>query len=110
MRSIANASSAGGARQPRAPVRPWRRTACNAGGRQRMASTYLDRGSPPHITTLGLATAAGSLTMTVLLPSLPGMARFFQTDYAYVQLAVSLYLGATAVLQLFIGPASDRFG
>lgn len=75
-----------------------------------MASTYLDRGSPPHITTLVLATATGSLTMNVFLPSLPGMARFFQTDYAYVQLAVSLYLGATAVLQLFIGPASDRFG
>src|SRR5690606_33453505 len=26
------------------------------------------------------------------------------------QLTVSLYLAATAVLQLFIGPASDRFG
>jgi len=75
-----------------------------------MASTYLDRGSPPHITTLVLATATSSLTMNVFLPSLPGMARYFQTDYAYVQLAVSLYLGATAVLQLFIGPASDRFG
>jgi DHA1 family bicyclomycin/chloramphenicol resistance-like MFS transporter len=48
--------------------------------------------------------------MNVFLPSLPGMARYFQTDYAFVQLAVSLYLAATAVLQLFIGPASDRFG
>lgn len=75
-----------------------------------MATTYLDRGSPPHITTLVLATSLGSLTMNVFLPSLPGMARYFQTDYALVQLAVSLYLAATAVLQLFIGPASDRFG
>ena len=75
-----------------------------------MAPTYLDRGSPPHITTLVLATSLGSLTMNVFLPSLPGMARYFQTDYAFVQLAVSLYLAATAVLQLFIGPASDRFG
>jgi len=75
-----------------------------------MASNYLDRGSPPHITTLVLATSVGSLAMNVFLPSLPGMARYFQTDYAYVQLAVSLYLGATAVLQLLIGPASDRFG
>lgn len=48
--------------------------------------------------------------MNVFLPSLPGMARYFQTDYALVQLAVSLYLAATATLQLFIGPASDRFG
>ncbi len=75
-----------------------------------MAPTYLDRGSQPHITTLVLATSLGSLTMNVFLPSLPGMARYFQTDYAFVQLAVSLYLAATAVLQLFIGPASDRFG
>lgn len=75
-----------------------------------MASPYLDRRSPPHITTLVLATSLGSLTMNVFLPSLPGMARYFQTDYAFVQLAVSLYLAATAVLQLFIGPASDRFG
>lgn len=75
-----------------------------------MATTYFDRGSPPHISTLILATSIGSLTMNVFLPSLPGMARYFQTDYAFVQLAVSLYLAATAVLQLFIGPASDRFG
>lgn len=75
-----------------------------------MASTYFDRHTPPHITTLVLATSIGSMTMNVFLPSLPGMARYFQTDYALVQLAVSLYLGATAVLQLFIGPASDRFG
>jgi DHA1 family bicyclomycin/chloramphenicol resistance-like MFS transporter len=38
------------------------------------------------------------------------MARYFQADYAIVQLAVSLYLVATGVLQLLIGPASDRFG
>src|SRR5690606_10697078 len=42
--------------------------------------------------------------------SLPGIARYFDADYAVVQLTVSLYLAATAVLQLVIGPASDRFG
>jgi DHA1 family bicyclomycin/chloramphenicol resistance-like MFS transporter len=75
-----------------------------------MASTYLRRGSPPHITTLVLATATGTLSTNVFLPSLPGMARYFEADYALVQLAVSLYLAATGVLQLFIGLASDRFG
>lgn len=75
-----------------------------------MAPTYLDRFSPPHVTTLIIATATGALTMNVFLPSLPGMARHFQADYAVVQLAVSLYLAATAVFQLLIGPASDRFG
>jgi DHA1 family bicyclomycin/chloramphenicol resistance-like MFS transporter len=75
-----------------------------------MASTYLNRFSPPHITTLVIATAAGTLSMNVFLPSLPGMARHFQADYAVVQLAISLYLAATGLFQLFIGPASDRFG
>lgn len=75
-----------------------------------MAGTFLNRATPPHIVTLVMATAVGTLSMNVFLPSLPGMAKFFDTEYAQVQLAVSLYLVATAVLQLFIGPASDRFG
>lgn len=75
-----------------------------------MTATFLDRTTPPHIVTLVLATATGALAMNVFLPSLPGIARYFNADYAVVQLAVSLYLAATAVLQLFIGPASDRFG
>lgn len=68
------------------------------------------RFSPPHIFTLVIATATGALAMNVFLPSLPAIARHFDTDYSIVQLAVSLYLAATAVLQLGIGPASDRFG
>ena len=68
------------------------------------------QGAAPHLVTLVMAAAVGSLAMNIFLPSLPGMARYFATDYALMQLAVSLYLGATAVLQLFIGPASDRFG
>lgn len=69
-----------------------------------------DRATPPHITTLVFATAVSALAMNVFLPSLPGMARYFDTDYAVVQLAVSLYLAATAFLQLVIGPLSDRYG
>lgn len=65
---------------------------------------------PPHILTLVIATATGALSMNVFLPSLPGMARHFDTPYSTVQLAVSLYLVAIAVLQIFLGPASDRFG
>lgn len=64
----------------------------------------------PHLVTLVLAAAVGPLAMNVFLPSLPGMARHFASDYSVMQLAVSVYLAATAVLQLFIGPASDRFG
>src|SRR5690606_6765756 len=45
-----------------------------------MASIF-DRRTPPHILTLVLATATGSLSMNVFLPSLPGMARHFDADY-----------------------------
>jgi DHA1 family bicyclomycin/chloramphenicol resistance-like MFS transporter len=38
------------------------------------------------------------------------MAEHFGTDYAVMQLSVSLYLAATALLQVIVGPLSDRFG
>ncbi|MDN2582389.1 multidrug effflux MFS transporter [Aquibium sp. ELW1220] len=64
----------------------------------------------PHILTLVIATASSALAMNVFLPSLPSIARDLNTDYAVVQLMVSIYLFATAGLQLVIGPASDRLG
>lgn len=75
-----------------------------------MAITFLTRTTPPHILTLVIATAVSAASMNVFLPSLPGMAAYFQADYSVMQLAVSLYLAAIAILQLGIGPASDRFG
>lgn len=71
---------------------------------------FLDPATPPHIVTLVLIAGIGALNMNIFLPSLPGMAAYFQADYALVQLTVSLYLFGTAILQLFIGPLSDRFG
>lgn len=71
---------------------------------------FLDRTTPPHITTLILMTGMSALTMSVFLPSLAAMAAYFDTDYAVMQIAVSGYLAATAVLQVFIGPISDRYG
>jgi DHA1 family bicyclomycin/chloramphenicol resistance-like MFS transporter len=73
-------------------------------------AAWLDRRSPPHITTLVALASIGALNMNMFLPSLPSMARDFEADYAVVQLAVSAYLAATAGLQLVIGPLSDRFG
>lgn len=75
-----------------------------------MSARFLDRASAPHIFTLVAATALSNLAMNVFLPSLPGMARYFAADYAVVQLLVSLYLAAIAIVQLLIGPASDRYG
>lgn len=71
---------------------------------------YLDRSTPPHVTTLVIIVGLGAMSLNVFLPSLPGMAAYFDADYRVVQLTVSLYLFATAVLQIFIGPISDRYG
>jgi len=71
---------------------------------------WLDRSSPPHLLSLVLIAGLGALCMNIFLPSLPSMARFFAADYTVMQLAVSAYLAATAVLQLMIGPLSDRYG
>ncbi len=71
---------------------------------------WLSRTTPPHVMTLVLLASISALNMNIFLPSLPGMAAYFDTDYGFMQLAISAYLGITAVLQLIIGPLSDRFG
>ncbi|MEJ8561076.1 multidrug effflux MFS transporter [Yoonia sp. GPGPB17] len=71
---------------------------------------FLDRTTPPHILTLVLITGMAALNMSIFLPSLSAMTTYFDTDYAIMQIALSGYLAATAVLQVFIGPISDRFG
>jgi len=73
-------------------------------------SKWLNRKTPPHIITLVLIAGIGALNMNIYLPSLPSMATWFATDYATVSLAISAYLGVTALLQIFIGPLSDRYG
>jgi MFS transporter, DHA1 family, multidrug resistance protein len=71
---------------------------------------FLDRTTPPHIATLILIAGLAALSLNIFLPSLPQMAEHFGVPYAMMQLSVSLYLAATAVLQIFIGPISDLFG
>lgn len=60
--------------------------------------------------TLILLAGISALNMSIFLPSLAKMADAFQTDYATMQLAISGYLAATAVMQVFVGPLSDKFG
>ena len=71
---------------------------------------FLDRSTPPHIVTLVLLAGMSALVMNVFVPSLQIMAEWFETDYAIMQFSVSGYLAGNAVLQLFIGPISDKLG
>ncbi|MCK0096343.1 multidrug effflux MFS transporter [Yoonia sp. F2084L] len=71
---------------------------------------FLDRTTPPHIVTLVLITGMSAMSMSIFLPSLSAMTTYFDTDYAIMQISLSGYLAATAVLQVFIGPISDRYG
>jgi len=71
---------------------------------------FLDRTTPPHIATLILISGVSALSMNIFVPSLPNMAEYFQADYGTLQLSISVYLAFSALLQLVIGPISDRFG
>jgi DHA1 family bicyclomycin/chloramphenicol resistance-like MFS transporter len=74
------------------------------------AAVWLDRRTPPHVATLVAMTGLSALNMNMVLPSLPSLAAHYGADYSVVALTVSAYLGLTAVLQLAIGPLSDRYG
>ena len=71
---------------------------------------FLDRSTPPHIVTLILLAGLSALVMNIFLPSLPNMTAHFQTEYWIMQLSVAVYLGVNAVLQILIGPISDKMG
>ncbi|GKY88348.1 multidrug effflux MFS transporter [Sinisalibacter aestuarii] len=71
---------------------------------------FLDRTTPPHILTLTLITGLSALSMNIFLPSLPGMTAYFEADYRLMQLSIALYLAMNAVLQVLVGPISDRYG
>ncbi|SFI96752.1 multidrug effflux MFS transporter [Albimonas pacifica] len=66
--------------------------------------------TPPHIVTLILLTAGTTVTLNMFLPSLAHIAERFGVSYGAAGWLVSGYLGVTALLQLLIGPLSDRFG
>lgn len=50
------------------------------------------------------------MAITIIVPSMPGLQAAFDSDYATVQLTLSLYLAAIAIAQPIVGLLSDRFG
>lgn len=71
---------------------------------------FLDRNTPPHVVTLVVIAGVAAMSMNIFLPSMPAMAGFFAADYGLIQLAVSAYLALTGLLNIILGPLSDRFG
>ena len=48
--------------------------------------------------------------LNVLAPATPALSRALRTDYATIQLTLTVYLVSVAVTQLIVGPVSDRIG
>lgn len=66
--------------------------------------------TPPRFFTLVLLTGLSVLSLNMFLPSLPSIAEELEANYALVSLSIGGYLAATAIVQLVVGPLSDRFG
>lgn len=64
----------------------------------------------PSIVMLSAYAAISVLTLNMFLPALPKMAQDFGVSYSLVSLSISGYLAATAILQLILGPLSDKYG
>ena len=62
------------------------------------------------IAVLGMLTAVAPLSIDMYLPAMPGLARQFDVDAAYVQYSLSLFFVGLAAGQLTYGPLSDRYG
>ncbi|SDW50015.1 drug resistance transporter, Bcr/CflA subfamily [Ruegeria halocynthiae] len=66
--------------------------------------------TPPTLITLIFVTALSVLTLNMFLPSLAHMSEDFGVDYGLMNVSVAGYLSVSAVLQLIVGPLSDRYG
>ena len=73
-------------------------------------SRFLNRKTQPSMFTLVLLASISALAMNSFLPSLPNMAVHFGSSTSIMGLSVGIYLGASAVFQILVGPLSDRIG
>lgn len=64
----------------------------------------------PMLVTLMIASALSPLAINIFIPSMASIAADLSADGATVGLGLSLYLVATALIQLVAGPLSDRYG
>lgn len=64
----------------------------------------------PMLITLMIASALSPLAINIYIPSMASIADDLVAEEAIVGLGLSLYLAATALIQLLAGPLSDRYG
>ncbi|WP_102959064.1 multidrug effflux MFS transporter [Mangrovicella endophytica] len=64
----------------------------------------------PTLATLMIVSALSPLAINIFVPSMASIALDLQADGSTIGLGLSLYLVATALIQLAAGPLSDRYG
>ena len=74
------------------------------------ASRFLHKTTQPSMFTLMLLASISALAMNSFLPTLENMAQHFKTSTSVMGLSVGIYLGTSAIFQLFAGPLSDNIG
>lgn len=67
-------------------------------------------GRRPMLITLIVASALSPLAINIFIPSMVSIAADLSATSTQVGLGLSLYLAATAIIQLVAGPLSDRYG
>lgn len=66
--------------------------------------------APPSIFVLAAVSGLAPLSLNIVVPSIPGLADAFHTDYATAQLVVTAFILSMAIGQLLIGTLSDALG
>jgi DHA1 family bicyclomycin/chloramphenicol resistance-like MFS transporter len=64
----------------------------------------------PTLTVLVAMSVLQPIALNLLAPATPALARHFGSNYAAIQLTLTLFLVAVALTQLVSGPLSDRYG
>lgn len=85
-------------------------TVQNADAGDELTSARAPTSISADIIALAALAAAGSFATSILLPSLPAIAKTLNVSTAAVTSAISIYLAVFAIGQLIVGPLSDRYG
>lgn len=85
-------------------------TVQNADAGNKLTTARAQTSISADIVALAALAAVGSFATSILLPSLPAIARTLNVSTAAVASAISIYLAVFAVGQLIVGPLSDRYG